>query len=169
LGERTSVVKDEKNYGPDQGRALRKGGRGCPPGHSSCRGTRRRRSCASSASPSGSCTRRTRPRTSSSRCSAGTCRTCAVSTCGDGERARALLGVEEDLAERLVPQHLAHDHARVERDLLVLVALEGREHDLGLARDVVDRRPPAASLSTPFLRSRTRARTESRSGGGGGG
>jgi len=39
--------------------------------------------------------------------------------------------VEQDLSERLVPDHLFQDHARVERDLGIPVAVQRGEDDVG--------------------------------------
>lgn len=85
----------------------------------------------------------------------------------------ALLRVQQDLRQLLVPQHLLQDHSRVERDVLVVVPgraerlasgsawpargqdgrdradapLQRRKHDLRLLRDVLDRRAARADLA----------------------
>jgi hypothetical protein len=58
-----------------------------------------------------------------------------------------LVRIEEDLAQLLVTQHLLEDHARVQRDLLVLVSGERSEDDLVLCGEVLDGRPPRADLA----------------------
>lgn len=46
-----------------------------------------------------------------------------------------------------MPDHLLEDHARVERDLWIPVAVERGEDDVGSRRQVLDRRPARADLS----------------------
>lgn len=58
-----------------------------------------------------------------------------------------LLRVEQDLTKPFVPQHLAQDHAGVQRDILVLISRQRGEQHLPLARDVLDGRPARAYLT----------------------
>lgn len=76
------------------------------------------------------------------------------------EKRDALFRVEQDLCEGLVPEHLAQDHARVERYLLVLVRFERGEDDLGLGGDVVDGGPSGFGMWCQWVWSVTRERNE---------
>ena len=57
-----------------------------------------------------------------------------------------LLGVQQDLRQVLVSEHLAEDHAGVEGDLLVPVAIEGGEQDVRFGTEILDGGEPRADL-----------------------
>lgn len=59
-----------------------------------------------------------------------------------------LIRVQQNLAQLLVLQHLLEHHARVERDLLILIPRERRKDDVRLRRQILDSGPPRANLSS---------------------
>lgn len=59
-----------------------------------------------------------------------------------------LFGMEQNLAQRLIPKHLLQDHPRIKRDVLVLVSRESGEQDLGFCDKVLHGRRPGTNLST---------------------
>jgi hypothetical protein len=57
-----------------------------------------------------------------------------------------LIRVEQNLGEGFMAEHLLEDHTGIQRDFFALVAIEGRENDIGLAAEVLYGGPSGANL-----------------------
>ena len=58
----------------------------------------------------------------------------------------ALFRIQQNLRQRLMPEHFLEHHPRIKRDLFLLIALESGKEDLRLFREVFNSRPPRTDL-----------------------